>query len=464
MMKKLSIVAVLVALAVIMAGSAQAAFTVGGENGWSLSTDGIVNVFAAYQTTSPTNPNATTLSLLGFQNVDNKSALTNQPLASSGGWEQKFGVRVGLLPSIIAFNVKAPTVNGIESNVRVAFYPNIQNSGQNAFNSIINGKLQTLGNNASTNRRFDTSPNIDNREFFYTATGKYGQLLAGRALNLFQGQNILNDMTLFTAGVVDMTAVRGGTSLGHIAYGYLYTNFGPQIRYTTPDFGGVKFALEVAEPYAITINSGKQPLPRLEAELSYATTFKGGSVHAWLEGLWQQDTRDQSLAAWQRPGGTNTSLGIAPGINVQIGPVGIMGSGYYGRGLGMVSAQDGDMVLGETSSDAFGKERKHWGFLAQATYNITDAWRLAVNYGQTREDLTDNEVSLDSALPIAAGFDYRIGAGGIKKCQEALVGQVNYMLNKFTQFTFEYIWAQDTWMDNFKQRSNQVALGTVFFW
>ena len=51
-MKKISIVTLLVALVVVMAGPAQAAFTVGGENGWSLSTDGIVNIFGAYQTNS----------------------------------------------------------------------------------------------------------------------------------------------------------------------------------------------------------------------------------------------------------------------------------------------------------------------------------------------------------------------------------------------------------------------------
>jgi hypothetical protein len=51
MMKKISIGALLVAMAVVMAGPAQAAFTVGGENGWSLSTDGIVNIFGIYQTT-----------------------------------------------------------------------------------------------------------------------------------------------------------------------------------------------------------------------------------------------------------------------------------------------------------------------------------------------------------------------------------------------------------------------------
>ncbi len=417
-MKKISIATLLVALVVVMAGPAQAAFVVGGENGWQFSTDGIVNIFGAYQSTSPTPA--------GIDNNGLGALLGN----GQGEWYQKFGVRVGLLPSIIALNVKAPTVNGIESNVRVGFYPNVQNGGQT---------------------RFDTSPNIDNREFFYTAKGKFGEFLAGRALNLFQGQNILNDMTLFTAGVVDMGQVHGGTSLGHIGYGYLYTNFGPQFRYTTPDFGGVKVAFEIGEPYNIDTagNTAKTPTPRFETEISYATTFKGGSVHAWLEGLIQTATRVKDLTQRKE---TNTSVGIAPGINVAFGPVGIMTSGYYGKGLGMVSAQDGG-AFGHNGVDAQGNDRVNWGFLAQTTYQVTDAIRLAVNYGANHQNKTDNESAI--------GF---VGIGTPKKCQEALVGQVNYNLNKFTQFTLEYIWAQDTWQDNQKQRSNQVALGTVFFW
>lgn len=411
MMKKISIFALLVALAVIMAGPAQAAFTVGGENGWSLSTDGIVNIFGAYQTSSPT-PAGHQLSFL----------------STSPDWDQKFGVRVGLLPSIIAFNVKAPTTAGIDSTVRVGFYPNVQNK---------------------STQRFDTSPNIDNREFFYTASGKFGSFLAGRALNLFQGQNILNDMTLFTAGVVDMTVGHGGTSLGHIGYGYLYTNFGPQFRYTTPDMGGLKVAIEIAEPYAIgSATNGaanttlKTPTPRVEAEISYATTFKGGSLHGWLEGLFQNATLANDRS--------NTSVGIAPGVNVAIGPVGIMASGYYGKALGMISAQDGPLA-GDNGTDRNGNDRINWGFLAQATYSVTDAIRLAFNYGANHQNRTDAEAATGSGLDV-------------KKCQEAAVFQVNYMLNKFTQFTLEGIWAQDTWQDNKKLRSYQAALGTVFFW
>jgi hypothetical protein len=437
-MKKISIGALLVALTVVLAGPAQAAFTVGGENGWQFGTDGIVDIFSAYQSTSP-NPGVNAAgnaygSLLGGQ--------TN--------WDQKFGVRVGLLPSIIAFNVKAPTTAGIDENLRVGLYVNVQNSGSAGAGSF--------GLNTG-NYHYDTSPNIDCREFYYTAKGSFGELLAGRALNLFQGQNILNDMTLFTAGVVDMTAVRGGTSLGHIAYGYLYTNFGPQLRYTTPDMAGVKVAFEVAEPYQITPqdsgigNNGKQNVPRLEGEISYATTFKGGSVHAWLEGMEQTATRS-TLAGTARAGGTDMSIGIAPGVNVQFGPVGVMGSGYYGSGLGMVSTQDGG-AFGPNSEDQYGNRRTNWGFLGQATYQLTDAIRLAANYGANHQNRTDAE---------AANGVYSAGGLVVKKCQEAAVFQVNYNLNKFTQFTLEGIWAQDTWQDNSKERSYQAALGTVFFW
>lgn len=419
-MKKISIGALLVALVALMAGPAQAAFTVGGENGWSLGTDGIVNIFGAYQANSGSDANFVG-GLLGASD------------------EQKFGVRVGLLPSIIAFNVKAPTTAGVDSNVRVGMYINVQNSGGDT--------------------RFNTAPNVDVREFFYTAKGRFGEFLAGRALNLFQGQNILNDMTLFTAGVVDMTTVRGGTSLGHIGYGYLYTNFGPQFRYTTPDMGGFKVAFEVAEPYAITLESAKQNVPRLETELSYATTFKGGSFHAWLEAMEQTDTR--SNAALFRPGGHNISLGIAPGFNLAIGPVGIMASGYYGAGLGMVSAQDGGAFDGGlTSEDAFGNQRRNWGFLAQTTFQVTDAIRLALNYGACRSERTDAEAF---AGIFSTPINPITGHGGMKS-QEALVAQINYNLNKFTQFTAEYIWAQNVNFSSDKLRSNQFALGTVFFW
>jgi predicted porin len=400
------VAALLVALSAIP--SAQAAFVVGGENGWQLSTDGIVDIFAHYRTTSPT-PAGHTLALLGNN-------------------DQNFGVTVGLLPSVVALNVKAPTVNGVDSTVRIGIYPSVQNQSQSS--------------------RLDTNPNIDFREIYYTAKGTYGELLAGRALNLYQGKNILTDMTLLTAGVVPGTV--GSTTLGHIGYGYLYTNFGPQIRYTTPSLNGVKVALSVNEPYKVSADTAKTPTPRIETEISYATVLGGGQTfQTWASGLYQSATRSSTAAA--RPGADNQSIGGAAGVEFGFSGVDLLASGYLGEGLGMISAQDGDLgATGLTSTDNVGKERTHWGFLAQATYMLTPTIKLGANYGQTRQEKTDN--------------DNISGAPLLKKKQEAAVAMVTYNFNKFTQFIAEYTYAQDTWHDGATQHSNSFALGTLFFW
>jgi len=412
MKKRIALTAgLIVAAASMLSTPAQAAFVIGGENGWQLSTDGIVDVFATYNSTTPLPSGPRAVSLLG---------------GTTGSYDQRFGVGVGLLPSVIAFNVKAPTTNGIDSTVRVGIYPNIQNK---------------------SGTRFDTSPNIDFREFFYTAKGAYGELLAGRALNLYQGKNILNDMTLLTSGTIPGSAFRGGTTLGHIGYGYLYTNFGPQIRYTTPDLAGVKVALEIAEPYKISSDTGKTNSPRIEAEVSYAGKIGGATTQAWLSGLYQAAPRSDSAAS--RPGKDNQSIGAAYGATVGFAGLNLMGSGYVGRGLGMLSAQDGD-VLGANSSavDANGKERLAYGYLVQATYQLTPSVKLGANYGTTRQEKNDTEPAGDP----------------IMKNQESAVVMVAYNLNSFTQFVAEYIWAQNTWMDGAKQHSNQIALGTMFYW
>ncbi|WP_298437893.1 hypothetical protein [Geobacter sp.] len=407
MKKCSSIIATAALLSMAALPSAHAAFVIGGENGWQLSTDGIVDVFATYRSTSPAPTGDRFFSFLGNN-------------------DQNFAVRVGLLPSVVAFNVKAPTVNGVDSTVRVGIYPSIQNTSQN---------------------RFETSPNIDFREIYYTAKGKYGELLAGRALNLYQGKNILTDMTLLTAGVVPIIGTT--TTLGHIGYGYLYTNFGPQIRYTTPDLNGVKVALSVGEPYKISANSAKTNVPRIESEVSYATVFgSGNTFQAWASGLFQTDTRS-TAAGTPRPGGHNKSLGGAAGVEVGFKGVDLLASGYYGEGLGMISAQDGD-EFGSSSTDGAGKERTHWGFLAQATYMLTPTIKIGANYGQTRQEKTD--------------FDRTPGAFIPMKKQEAAVAMVAYNFNKFTQFIAEYTYAQNTWHDGATQHSNSVAVGTMFYW
>jgi len=413
-----------------------AAFTVGGENGWQLTTDGIVDVFATYDDTT-THPGG------------------NRSLGSlDTGNSERFGVGVGLLPSVVAFNIKAPTTNGIDSTVRIGIYPSIQNTG----NDNLAGDGQSKLN---ADDRFSVGPNIDFREMFYTAKGKYGEFLAGRALNLYQGKNILTDMTLLTAGTVGLRAHT--VTLGHIGHGYLYTGFGPQMRYTTPDFGGMKFALEVGEPYNISADGGdKTSVPRVEAELSYAKTYGNGtSVQAWLSGLFQDATRARDGRV--NAGKNVMSLGGAYGIGVGFKGLNLLGSGYGGKGLGMVSTQDGSYKIAGLfpgSTDQNGKERQFWGFLVQATYKINSSWMIGANYGQTRLEETDLDTAIRNGSVAASANTNRY----LIKKQESAVASVTYNLNAFTQFVAEYIYAQNAWHDGAHQHSNQFALGTMFYW
>ena len=426
-----------VLLAMSAAGTAGAAFTIGGENGWQLSTDGIVDVFYTYNSSSknPSAPGTRSVSFLGL----------------TSGQEQASQVTVGLLPSVIAFNVKAPTVNGIESSVRVGIYPSISNSS---------GKTGVDSQN-----RFQTSPNIDLREFFYTAKGKYGELLAGRALNLYQGKSILADMTLLTAGVVPVPQLGTTTTLGHIGYGYLYTNFSAQLRYTTPDFSGFKVAFELGEPYNVSAQTGKNSMPRFETELSYATKIGGATtLQTYVSALYQGATR--SDAATNRPGGYEKSVGGDMGATVGFSGFELHAAGYVGEGLGMISAQDGALAAGlvggtattgpSNAVDGNGCNRTQFGFLAQATYQLNPEWKFGVNYGQNRQI----ESEYDKVQRPVYGSKY--GIPMFK--QEAADVMVVYNLTKFMQFIVEYAYAQNTWADSATQHSNGFNVGTMFYW
>ena len=411
-MKKLvsSVAALLLALTAIP--SAEAAFVIGGENGWQFSTDGFLNLFATYETVSKAPANTA-------------GGMLSSRQGAGGENEQQFHVRTGLLPVGIGFNIKAPTINGTDMSVRLGMYPQIQNSGSS---------------------RTDITPNIDFREINFTAKGAYGELLFGRAINLYQAKNILTDMTLFGSGVIG--PVNNGPTMGHIGYGYLYPNFGAQIRYTTPDLSGMKVAFSVNDPNQISgdTTASIRNVPRLETEVSYAATIGDMTMQSWISGLYQRATFSQTAF----PGTTGKhaqSVGGAGGASVAFSGLELLASGYGGKALGMLGIQDFGAL------DAVGKERVNYGFLAQATYMLTPKVKLGVNYGQSRQEETAN----DTLIRVAGGTCQ------IEK-QEAVVGALTYNVNKYWQLIGEYTYAQDSYISAGTQHANVVALGTFFYW
>ncbi len=336
---------------------------------------------------------------------------------------QSFRIRTGLLPSIFAFNVKSPTIDGVDYAARIGLYPQIQNSGTRiGLGPGTGGDLTTGGTS------------IDIREVFFTADGKFGQFLIGRALNLFEGQNILTDMTLMGNGVpLNMTG--GGVDLGHIGYGYTYTSFGPQFRYTTPDMGGAKVAFAICDPSniggATTINQ-----PRFETEISYEKDFGGVKISSWLSGLYQE-------AKFNVTEHKVSTIAGAGGVQAWIGPVELLLSGFGGQAVGMQLTQ----VDGSTL-DGINNPRITYGGLVHATYTIAKA-KLGVQYGINYADKTD--------------FDSATGYIGLKSNQ-AVTGGCYYSVNKYLTLVGEYTWARNSYYDNSRQTQNIVSLGTIFVW
>ncbi len=446
----------LAALVAVAASPAQAAFVVGGENGWQMSFDGMINVFGVYDTKS---------SRTGGNNhyniPDSDSGITGLYQASPA--EQSFRIRTGLLPSIFAFNVKSPTINGVDYAARIGLYPQIENAGTRS------GLGPGMDNGGTS---------IDIREVFFTADGCFGQVLAGRALNLYLGKNILTDMTLIGLGVpLNMTGE--GVSLGFIGRGYPYPSFGPQFRYTTPDMNGFKVAVSINDPGRITgktavVGDASDPSevyevnrnyeakvlnqPRFETEISYAKTFKDGKVQVWLNGLFQEAGMTASEPYVFRAGAAPTlggpprkvtSIGGGGGVQVVYGPFETTISTFGGQALGLTLIQDGFDAL-----DYAGSERLTVGGLAHITYTIGGKTKLGAQYGISYAQTTE--------------FDQRMvndnNGDLIKKSQQGVTAGVYHSLTKNLTLVGEYTYALDQWYDGSKQNQNIISVGTVFTW
>jgi hypothetical protein len=414
-MLKIFIVLGLVAGTFLMVMPAQAKVAIGTSNGWEFSTDGFVNAFAIMEDQDEITLNSGTTAVEGglLNSTDDK----------------KFRVRTGLLPGLIAFNVKAPTTNGLDVAARVGFYPQIQEAQEN-------GRIQF-------------GSQIDLREIFMTADGSFGQILAGRALHLYQGKNILNDMTLFGVGTMGAIGSGGGTTLGYIGYGYIYTNFGAQFRYTSPDLGGLKLAVGILDPSTINGAAGDYDItesPGFEAEISYAGSVGGGvNLNAWINGMSQKAERQDTATTTKEA----TCSGVAAGVGVDVAGLHVLASGFSGQA-------NGDAVMMATFAtapvDSNDEEREATGMLGQITYTIMGATKVGIQYGETKFD----ETTTDAAARAA-------GTAHIEK-QSAYTLGVYHDITPNWKVMAEYTKPKMEYFDGTDLESSVIAVGTFFIW
>ncbi len=432
-MSKITAFAAPAIMALAVAAPSEAKILLMGDGGWEVSFDGLVNGFYSY----------TSKDELSAADIATNATHTGE----DADGEDTSRVTVGLLPAVWGMNIKAPTTNGLDMSARLGLYPNI---------SI---------NRAKNNFANHSGSRLDLREIFFTVDGSFGQVLVGRTLSIFQGKNILTDMTLFGVGAGSGAAKGGGTTLGRIGFGYVYPQFNGGIRYTTPDFNGTKVTAAIYDPSTLGGGGGtanETSLPRFEAELSYAGNVGGASVSAWASGMWQNAQRTTAdintlcnLAVNGATPNAGTTCTVESSVNVGGGALGLQlgfggltltGSGYFGKGLGTVLMLDTDAI------DAKGQTRPHHGFVAQGTYAFGQGTSIGASYGESNAEETSTDFLQRATTTV-----------GVME-QSLLDFMVWHDINKNLRIVGEYGLQEVEWHDGADQEANIVSVGGFFFW
>jgi hypothetical protein len=385
------------------ASRAEAQLSMQMSNGWSFTFAGNVNAFYVWdQAKGQTTPGT-------YETVAKNS-----------------GIGTGLLPAFATFEAKGKEGN-TDLSAFFGFAPQV---------SAGNGTASYFGADAA-------GAQIDMRQVYLTAGGKWGSILAGKQIGLYQRSNIVEDMTIYGLGpncLVDAACAGGnrGTSLGRIGFGYEYTDFRPQITYTSAAGKKHSFSIGLFSPLDYGVYN-VQTLPRLEADFNW----KGGgktTLYFDVSGFVQQakDAVSDAFATQGTSVNSVTPAGGAATVKVGFSRLTIVGSGYYstaGCTLFMGNSVVGGGPLGCDGvgdiPDANGvvQLRSGFGWYAQAVFATQGKWMFGASYGgnylnQNTEDK-------------AAGTD-----NPFFKSRTAIIGQVTYKATKSLRGVLEYTYSQ----------------------
>jgi hypothetical protein len=320
-------------------------------------------------------------SAVGFDTADGWKYSTDgwiilQAHNQSGESKETTGFRVssGTTPSLIAFNVTAPPIDGLTLSSRVGLYINSQ-SGE--------GNFRNAGNVGNTG-----SKALDPREIWGKASSNWGEVIFGKAYSIYQGEAVLADASVLAGGLTGYDNVNTTNALAAtFNAGYLYTNFNAGIRYNSPKSVPVSFSVGLYDPSQIRnvfVGSGasQTKTPRIEGGLYFNDKLGDAKVKLYTDFTYQ--TAQNCLTAAGAPCTSDRvkTSGVSAGATVDIGAFNLHLSGFTAKGLGSVLMQDLDAL------DADGKERKSKGFFTQIVYHPTPNLSLRYSYGRTQIDDT----------------------------------------------------------------------------
>lgn len=221
--------------------------------------------------------------------------------------------------------------------------------------------------------------------------------------------------------------------------GYIYTDFQPQITYSSPKFGGAQLSVGVFQPLtSLTAPAQSNKGPGLQGKLTYDGAFGDVSTRLWVSGITQ---KHNTVGAGVGGLSSYTGRGVDFGGKVTVGP--FTGTGYYYTAKGL-----GTTVLNLFDTDAFGNPRKSDGFYLQglATFG---KFSVGGSYGE-------------SSLDYANAAD-ELANPALVDTNSSWVGQVRYGLNSWVTLIGEYINTKSEAHNGNEASSDTVAVGGILF-
>ncbi|MBB6253685.1 porin [Nitrospirillum iridis] len=375
----------------------------------------------------------------GFYVHDSPDSVAPNHVVAGGlaavGSSDNSSIRNGLLPGNFAIEFKTQQ-EGFDIVAHFGMYPGLNSvSGSGGANS------------AGASRALATSGLDFRQQYLTVGTPAMGTVKVGRDIGLFGQQAILDDFTLFGVGSTGGNVAPSNTSLGRIGLGYVYTDFMPQITYTTPKFGGLTGSVGIFQPLDAFNFSGLSGTlsahdePQIQAGLNYELPADASSLvkaQLWTNVV-TQSLKSVSASEALAQGHSVRGTGWDFGAKVDIADAQLVAYGYTGDGLGTTG-------LFFDSVSTAGKARSSDGYYFQGSYTFFKRFTLSGSYGLSRLGLASGEVN-----PL------------LVKTNESWAAGCKYKLTSWVNLICEYAHTTATAHGGNKAQEDTIAAGAIAF-
>ena len=326
---------------------------------------------------------------------------------------------------------------------------------------------------------------VDFRQQYLTfGKPRMGTFKVGRDLGYLGQEAILNDMALLGAGTTNISNGAGAglgpgaVTLGRIGLGYLYTDFMPQIGWTSPSMSGMQVSGAIFQPLSDIVSTTlgatqySAPLtgygqPQYQFKATYATPKIGGAqAKLWTNYLTQSMEADKSDhnsdAALTIPVGQSVRANAADyGANIAFDGADLLAYGYNGSGVG----SEGLLFLATSPS---GAKRNSEGYYLQGTYTILKKGIVGMSYGQSNlspASAGETPITLGSETSMTANgvTTVNIANQGMMRNNASYIGQARYGLTKWVNLVGEFTHTRSESQLGITNSNDSFALGSIAF-